>query len=118
MMGMTLDLTQEQLKAYRRFIKARDLVKLVKTKDNIQNPYIPHRDYLDSIQFENNNHPHFIQNDEWLEYKEASAEWWKIEPRFRHEERMRASRGDYGVEDSWDEDGSDVVDIYQYFKEK
>jgi len=38
MMGMTLDLTQEQLKAYRRFIKARDLVKLVKTKDNIQNP--------------------------------------------------------------------------------
>jgi len=53
-----------------------------------------------------------------LEYKEASAEWWKIEPRFRHEERMRASRGDYGVEDSWDEDGSDVVDIYQYFKEE
>ena len=44
---MTLDLTEEQLKAYRRFIRARDLVKLVKTNDNIRNPYIPHRDYID-----------------------------------------------------------------------
>jgi hypothetical protein len=118
MRDMTLDLTEEQLKAYRRFIRARDLVKLVKTNDNIRNPYIPHRDYIDSIRFEGCNHSVFIQNDEWLEYKEASSAWWKIEPRFRHDQRMRASRGDYGVEDNWDEDGSDVVDIYQYFKEE
>lgn len=115
---MTLDLSEEQLKAYRRFIRARDTVKLIITRDNIRNPYIPHRDYIDSIRYEGSNHPLFIENDAWLEYKEASQAWWKIEPTFRHEERMRASRGDYGVEDNWDDDGSDVVDIYQFFKEE
>jgi hypothetical protein len=115
---MTLDLSEEQLRAYRRFIRARDLVKLVKTKNNIYNSYIPHRDYLDSVQLVGSNHSVFIQNDDWLEYKEASSIWWSIEPRFRHDERMRASRGDYGLEDSWEENESEVLDIYQYFKEK
>jgi hypothetical protein len=117
-MGMKLNLTEEQIKAYRRFIRARDLVKLVRTKDNIRNPYIPHRDYLDSVRLINENHSRFILNDEWIEYKEASLAWWAIEPRFRHEQRMRASRGDYGVEDSWEDDATDVKDLYQYFKEE
>jgi hypothetical protein len=114
---MMLKLTEEQLKAYRRFIRARDHVKLVKTKDNIRNPYIPHRDYLDSIRFENENHSQFILNDDWIEYKEASLSWWEIEPAFRHEERMRATRGDYGIEDDWD-DATEVTDLYQFFEEE
>jgi hypothetical protein len=117
-MGMKLDLTEEQVRAYKRFIRARDAVKLVKTPHNIRNSYVPHRDYLDSIHVEGLNHPLFITNDLWLEYKEASAAWWAVEPAFRHEERMRASRGDYGPEDSWDEDVADVTDLYQYFKEE
>jgi hypothetical protein len=112
-----LDFTEEQLKAYRRFIRARDLVKLVRTSKNLGNKYIPHRDYLDSIHVTGMNHPMFIENEAWMEYKEASSAWWAIEPRFRHEERMRASRGDYGSEDNWDEDSSEIVDLYQFFKE-
>lgn len=116
---MMLELTDEQLKAYRRFIRARDKIKLVKTSENIRNSYIPHRDYLDSIRFEHQNHPQFILNDDWMEYKEASSAWWAIEPAFRHEERMRASRGDYGTEDSWDDDdATEVKDLYQFFKEE
>lgn len=115
---MKLELTEVQLKAYRKFIRARDQIKLVKTNDNIRNPYIPHRDYLDSVQIIHLNHPLFVLNDDWLEYKEASLAWWAIEPAFRHEERMRASRGDYGAEDSWDDDATDVKDLYQYFKEE
>jgi hypothetical protein len=48
-------------------------------------------------------HPLFEVNEEWLEYKEAFAAWLAVEPAFRHEERMRMSRGDYGVEDSWED---------------
>jgi hypothetical protein len=117
-MDMMLELNEEQQKAYRRFIRARDKVKLVKTKDNISNPYIPHRDYLDSIRFDHENHSQFMVNDEWMEYKEASLLWWEVEPKFRHEERMRATRGDYGTEDNWDDDATDVTDLYQFFKEE
>jgi hypothetical protein len=115
---MKLKLTEEQQKAYNRFIRARDEVKLVKTAGNFKKPYIPHRDYLDSIQLVGENHCQFIVNDEWLEYKEASQAWWDIEPRFREEERLRATRGDYGDEDNWEEDRQDVIDLYQYFKEE
>ena len=114
---MKLNLTEEQQKAYNRFIRARDEIKLVKTAGNFKKPYIPHRQYLDSIQLPNENHCQFIRNDEWWEYLEASQAWWDIEPRFRHEQRMRATRGDYGVEDNWEDDRQDVVDLYQYFKE-
>jgi hypothetical protein len=36
---------------------------------------------------------------------------------FRRLEETRATRGDYGDEDNWDDDRQDVVDLYQYFKE-
>jgi hypothetical protein len=49
------------------------------------------------------NHPLFIVNDAWLEYKEAFQAWLDIEPTFRDKERMRASRGDYGKPDSWED---------------
>jgi len=49
------------------------------------------------------NHPFYEANELWLEYLEASMAWWKIEPAFRDQQRMRSSRGDYGaVSDNWD----------------
>jgi hypothetical protein len=110
-------MTDEQLKAYKRFIRARDKVKLVKTNENIRDPYIPHRDYVDSIHVIDLNHPLFILNDPWIEYKEASAAWWAIEPRYRHDERLRATRGDYGDTDNW-EDPNEVESLDTFFKEE
>jgi hypothetical protein len=51
-----------------------------------------------------------MENDEWLEYKEASLAWWKIEPEHRKTNRMSAIRGDYGTADSWDESSPRVRD--------
>jgi len=82
-------MTEEQIKAYKRFIRARDRVKLVKTDGNFRSKYIPHRDFLDSIHITDLNHPLFVVNDDWVEYREASSAWWAIEPRYRHDERLR-----------------------------
>ena len=110
-------MTEEQIRAYKRFIRARDRVKLVKTKENFRNAYIPHRDFTDSIHIAGLNHPLFVVNDEWIEYKEASSAWWAIEPRYRHEERLRATRGDYGDSDNWDEP-TEVETLDTFFKEE
>jgi hypothetical protein len=110
-------MTEDQIRAYKRFIRARDRVKLVKTKDNIRNAYIPHRDFTDSVHINGLNHPLFVLNDDWIEYKEASLAWWAIEPRYRHEERLRATRGDYGDSDNWDEP-TEVETLDIFFKEE
>ena len=111
-----LQLTDEQTRAYNRFIRARDKIKMVKTSKNMDYPYIPHRDVLESIHVPGLNHPLFISNDDWIEYKDASQAWWDIEPRFRDEQRLRASRGDYNNQDNWD-DPTEIEDTYQFFKE-
>lgn len=116
-MSEQLALTEEQMKAYKRFIRARDRIKLVKTKKNMGYPYIPHREVIESIHVPGLNHPLFITNDDWIEYKESSLAWWAIEPRFRDEERLRATRGDYDSEDNW-EDPNEIEDMYQFFKDK
>ena len=110
-------MTEEQIRAYKRFIKASDKVKLVKTTENIRNGYIPHRDFIDSVHIDGLNHPLFVENDEWTEYKEASAAWWKIEPRHVEEQRLRATRGDYGDMDNWDEP-NEVETLDVFFKEE
>ena len=61
------------------------------------------------------NHPLFVVNDDWVEYKEASLAWWAVEPPYRHEERLRATRGDYGGTDSW-EDPAEVEELDVLFK--
>jgi hypothetical protein len=111
-----LKLTQEQQTAYDRFIRARDRVKLVRTKKNLGNEWIPHRDYLDSFKSEGEHHPLFEPNIIWQEYKDASLAWWRVEPSFRNEERMRMSRGDYGQSDSWDDAPSGVRDVLTEIK--
>jgi hypothetical protein len=115
-MSKYLELTPEQQKAYDRFIKARDTVKLVVTAKNRTLPYIPHRDYIDSEHVAGSATPLFEPNLPWLEYKEASLAWWAIEPAFRDKERMRMSRGDYGTQDSWDTHDPQVKDLVTQLK--
>ena len=102
-MSNTLQLTAEQRKAYDRYIRCRDKMKLVPTKDNRSFPFIPQSDTAGCVDVEGLNHPLFIVNDAWLEYKEAFQAWLDIEPTFRDKERMRASRGDYGKPDNWED---------------
>lgn len=112
-----IQFTEEQTKAYERFIKARDKVGLVRTKGYGKRPYIPQREYT-TVDTENLNHPLFERNDDWFEYLEASAQWWAIEPEFRKTERMSAIRGDYGTADSWDESAPRMRDTYSIIQEE
>jgi len=112
-----IDLTPEQQKAYDRYIAIRNKVGIVKVKGMKKSEWIPLRDYLLSVDVTGLNHPLFIVNDDWMEYKEAFSAWLAIEPEFRHEERMRMSRGDYGAQDSWDEKERAIPDSYTKFKE-
>jgi hypothetical protein len=57
------------------------------------------------------NHQLFEQNDDWIEYKQASLAWWAVEPEFRKTERMSMIRGDYGDSDSWREKQPNVKEI-------
>jgi hypothetical protein len=107
MRKVMIELSQEQKQAYDRYIKARD---------NIKRNRIRNADVVQTVDIAGMNHPLFEVNEPWLEYKEASEAWWKVEPAFRDEERMRMSRGDYGKQDSWSiKTGSrrDMVDDVQ-----
>jgi len=108
--------TQEQIRAYGRYVKALEKVKLVRTSKNYMWEYVPHSDVLGSVKADGDHHPLFIPNEIWLEYKEAFEGWLAVEPEFRKTERMRASYGDYGDEDSWDEESTEVKDTYQMLK--
>ena len=113
-----IELTAEQRRAYDRFIKARDKVRIGTYGRGGKDPFVPLSDVKSVVDIAGFNHPFYEQNDDWIEYKEASLSWWEIEPAFRHEERMRASRGDYGIEDSWEDEAPEVNDLYQFFKEE
>ena len=91
-MNNFLELNDEQQKAYDRFIRARDRVKLVRTVKNIKNEWIPHRDYVESYRADGEHHPMFEPNPLWQEYKDAFEAWLNVEPKFRDEERMRMSQ--------------------------
>jgi hypothetical protein len=108
-----IDLNPEQQKAYDRFIRARDKVGIVKRRGK----WIPLKDILACVDVTGLNHPMYIENDDWLEYKDAFAQWLAVEPEFRERERMRMSRGDYGTQDSWEDRNSGVTDSYSKIKE-
>jgi len=105
-----MDLTEEQQKAYDRFIKARDRVGLGPRKP--KGKWIRLADVQSCVDIAGLNHPLYEDNPAWHEYKQASLEWWAVEPAFRDAERMRMSRGDYGKQDSWDERQSYTPDSY------
>jgi len=104
---MKIELTKEQEIAYNRFIKARNKMGIPKRTGK----WIPQSDVLACVDVTGLNHPMYIQNDDWIEYKEAFLNWMKVEPRFRHEQRLRSTRGDYGTQDSWDDRASRVKEL-------
>lgn len=110
--------TEEQLRAYQRFITARNKVGVVRVQGFTKNPWIRQADVTCTVDITGQNHPLFEQNDEWLEYKEASLAWWAIEPEFRKQERMSSIRGDYGHSDNWDEITPTARDTFSVIKEE
>lgn len=110
-----IDLSDEQMRAYNRFIQARNRVGFGHKKSKL--PWVPTRDYT-TVEVAGLNHPLFELNEEWLEYKEAFFAWLAVEPAFREIERMRMSRGDYGQGDNWDDRAPKVQDIYTKVKEE
>jgi len=106
-----IELTDEQLKVYKRFILARDKMGLVRTKGFSKRKWVRCADY-DTVDVGGINHPMFELNEDWQEYKEASLAWWAIEPEIRKNERMSAIRGDFGASDSWNEEAPRVRDTY------
>lgn len=104
-MSNLLKLTGDQQKVYDRYIKARNKMGIGRglISKTPKPKWIPSSDYIACIDVTGLNHPMFIANDAYLEYQEAFQAWLAIEPEFRFAERMRASRGDYGLTDSWEE---------------
>lgn len=113
-----IHLTDEQKKAYKRFITARNKVGVVRTQGYTKRKFIRQADVVCSVDVIGLNHPLFEPNDDWLEYKEASLAWWAIEPEFRKTERMSAIRGDYGTSDNWEESAPRVRDTFSVINEE
>lgn len=97
------NLTQEQQRAYDRYVRARNNVSIGQYRKYNKDPWQPTSDVVCSVDQINMNHPLFMENDNWIEYKEAQEAWFEIEAQFRKEERMSMIRGDYGNIDSWRE---------------
>jgi hypothetical protein len=113
-----MDWTDEQKRVYQRYINARNKVGLVRTVGYTKRPWIRTADVVCTVDIAGLNHPLFEQNDDWLEYKEASLAWWAIEPEIRKKERMSAIRGDYGVADSWEEGSVRARDTFSVINEE
>jgi len=94
-----MHLTEEQQKAYDHFIRCRDTVKIVQTKNNAKLPYVPFSDVLKCVDIPGLNHPVYEPNELWLEYKAAFAAWLKVAP---YRKPMSAIAGDYGKADNWE----------------
>jgi hypothetical protein len=109
-MNKMIELTGEQKRAYDRYIRARNNVSLGQYR-RYNKGWQPTSDVLMTIDETNLNHPLFIENDEWLEYKAAFQAWMAVEPEFRKDERMSMIRGDYGSADSWREKKTTVKEI-------
>ena len=111
------DWTEEQQRAYQRYIKARDKCGLVRTAGYTKRAWIRTADVVCTVDIEGMNHPLFEANEDWLEYKDASLAGWKVEPESRKQDRMSAIRGDYGVADSWEENSVMTRDTFSVIKE-
>jgi hypothetical protein len=106
-----IKLTQEQERAYKRFIELRDRVRIGSYGKRLKGARVPLSEVVCTVDVGGMNHPLFEQNDIWLEYLEASRQWWAIEPEFRKAERMSMIRGDYGEPDNWKEKTNKVKEI-------
>jgi len=113
-----IELSEEQKRAYKRFITARDKVGIVRTSGYTKRPWVRQAEVVQTVDIAGMNHPMFEPNEEFLEYLEASRAWWAIEPDFRKAERMSAIRGDYGASDSWNEEAPRLQDTYSITQEE
>lgn len=113
-----MQFTDEQRRAYDRYINARNKVGLVRTAGYAKRPWIRTADVVCTVDVAGLNHPLFEVNEDWLEYKEASMAWYKIEPESRKTNRMSAIRGDYGVSDSWEEGSARMRDTFSVIQEE
>ena len=105
-MSKMIELNPEQTRAYNRYIMARDKVNK-KAKNWVRASDISH-----TVDIVGLNRPLYVVNDVYVEYVEAFKQWLSVEPRFRNNERMRSSRGDYGVPaDNWEEKPSKVKEL-------
>ena len=105
------DLSEEQVRAYKRFVKARNNVALGQYRQYNKNPWLPCSDVARTVDVDGWNHPAFELNEPWLEYQEAFNEWLALEPVARKDERMSMIRGDYGESDNWQEKKTKVREI-------
>jgi len=112
-----IQLSDEQQRAYKRFILARDKMGLVRTLGFAKRKWIRTANVVQTVDIVGFNHPFYEANYAWQEYKDASLAWWAVEPQFRKDERMSAIRGDYGTSDSWDENNSSVRDTFSVIQE-
>ena len=112
-----LQLTDEQQRAYDRYITLRNKVGIVRVR-GASTKWVRHADVIETVDLAGFNHPFYSVNDIWLEYQDAFKSWLEVEPRFRDEERLRSSRGDYGQSDNWDERKTKLRDIYSTIKEE
>lgn len=105
-------MTDEQLKAWARYIKAFKRVGFNKIhKDG----HVPKSEVLRTVDVEGLNHPLYEPNPLWQEYLEAVTEWLKVEPT---RDRMSAIRGDYGYQDDWDDEPQrQIKDTYTKLKD-
>jgi hypothetical protein len=104
-------MTDEQQRAYGRFIRARNNVSLGQYRKFNKGEWQPTSEVLFTVEQTNLNHPMYVVNENWLEYLEASRDWWAIEPQFRKDERMSMIRGDFGSVDSWREKKTPIKEI-------
>jgi len=105
-MSKMIELTPEQTRAYNRYIMARDRV-YKRNKKWVRASIVSH-----TVDITGLNHPAYVVNDEYVEYELAFEAWLKVEPRFRNDERLRSSRGDYGTPaDNWDEKPSKIKEL-------
>ena len=94
-----MELSEEQKRAYDHFIRCRNTVKIVQTRNNLKLPYVPFSDVLRCVDVPGLNHPMYEPYDLWLEYKAAFAAWLKVAP---YRKTMSAIAGDYGKSDNWE----------------
>ena len=111
-----IEFTEEQQRAWARYMAAWDNVGLGKKRK--KGAWIPHSDVLGSVKSDGMLTPLFIPNEAWSEFKEASEHWKQVQPRHMHDERLRMTRGDYGVEDSWDAPNVSILDTYEQIEEQ
>ena len=106
-----INLSPEQQSAYDRYIRARNNVSLGQYRKYNKKPWQPTSDVVCTVDVANLNHPMFLENDNWIEYKQAFEAWLAIEPEIHKQQRMSMIRGDYGDVDSWREKQNNVKEI-------